>query len=338
MTVFNNSLNCAENEVSDRKPVSTLQQQNSIPYNNPIVPVAEFFTNATRKAPKVSHDGQYIAFLAQGQNKNKNLQVEIQPLALYLQGLNEGRKVVVTHPTHDIRGYTWSLSSSKYIIYYQDKNGDENLKLYRTNIHTLETICLTPFEDVNLGELHSSYIYQSKSKPNQCVVSLNKIDKSIFDLYKLDLETAEIELHMKNPGNAIQFLCNDNLDVLVYAEMAKDGSIHVYCRGTAEDNWRNILTVDANETLQVEALTDDGKSLLYQCSKDEACTVLKKYKIESGAVEVLSRGNVDIADIKLNPQTNTPEAVCYDTGRRNWVILDEKVKDDLNTLVSLDDQ
>ncbi|KAJ3377933.1 hypothetical protein HDU92_007803, partial [Lobulomyces angularis] len=140
MTVFNNSLNCAENEVSDRKPVSTLQQQNSIPYNNPIVPVAEFFTNATRKAPKVSHDGQYIAFLAQGQNKNKNLQVEIQPLALYLQGLNEGRKVVVTHPTHDIRGYTWSLSSSKYIIYYQDKNGDENLKLYRTNIHTLETI------------------------------------------------------------------------------------------------------------------------------------------------------------------------------------------------------
>ncbi|KAJ3383105.1 hypothetical protein HDU92_004393 [Lobulomyces angularis] len=307
--------------------------------DNPIVPIAEFVTNATRNFCKVSHDGKFVAFLAKGQSKNKTLQVEIQPLHAYLQGSNEGHKVVVTHPTHDIRGFTWSQSTSNYILYWQDKNGNENMQLFRTNIHTLETICLTPFEDVKLGlVIDNFYIYQSKIKPNKCLVALNINDKSFFDIYHLDIESGEIEIYLKNPDKASLFYCNDNLDVQIYCKLAEDGSTEVYYNEISLGEWKNIIKVEATDTVSIVSLTSDGKSLIYRCSTNEACTVLLQYDFKSNSQQVLSRGSVDVASVKVNPKTNLVEAVCYDSGRRNWVILDKEVKADFDILVGLDEQ
>ena len=54
----------------------------------------------------------------------------------------------VTNDTYrGIRSYAWAYTN-QHILYLQDRNGDENWRIYSVNLNSGEILDLTPFEGV----------------------------------------------------------------------------------------------------------------------------------------------------------------------------------------------
>lgn len=141
-----------------------------------------------------------------------------------------------------IRNYFWS-KDSKYVLYVQDKGGDENFNIYAVNPAEKPA----PGQDVPNNRILTDYkgvrtfIYAvPKSDPDALYIGLNDRDKAWHDLYKLKISTGEKTLLRQNSDkdritNWI-FDWDDNLRLATRAN--QDGS-------------NDLLRVDENELVPI---------------------------------------------------------------------------------------
>jgi hypothetical protein len=71
----------------------------------------------------------------------------------------------------------------------QDIGGDENWRLYQTDVASKQTRDLTPFEKVRVDIV----AYESSS-PDTILVQMNQRDPKLFDVHRIDLKTARVVL------------------------------------------------------------------------------------------------------------------------------------------------
>ncbi|MDD1748862.1 MAG: S9 family peptidase, partial [Methanothrix sp.] len=95
------------------------------------------FGNPDRITTRISPDGSMMSFLAP---VNGVLNVWVGPA-----DDPEKAKPVTNDTYRGIRSYLWAYTSND-ILYLQDKNGDENWRIYRVNLSSKDTLDLTPFE------------------------------------------------------------------------------------------------------------------------------------------------------------------------------------------------
>ena len=149
------------------------------------IPIKDFFRNPEKTAFKLSPNGEHISYLKPWQNR----------LNVYVQRIGQDKATRITNATkRDIAWYGWV--NDRRIGYAQDKEGDENWHGYAVDIDGSNTIELTPFEGVQVRLVDSL-----ENDDDHVLVSLNKRDRRIFDVYRLDVHTGEMQLIAENPGN-----------------------------------------------------------------------------------------------------------------------------------------
>src|SRR5689334_24112532 len=98
-----------------------------------LIPRQVLFGNPERATPRLSPDGTQLAYLAP---VNGVLNVWVRTL-----GKTDDR--AITNDTHrGIRRYFWQFDN-RHILYLQDEGGNENWRLYQTEIATKGTKDLT---------------------------------------------------------------------------------------------------------------------------------------------------------------------------------------------------
>src|SRR6478609_5576429 len=119
---------CGDETPNPVTPVTSAKPQTSAVAAKPppkedatLTPRTVFFSNPDRTRVRISPDGKSLAFLA---NENNVLNVFVGPV-------NDPTKAkAVTHePKRNLRLYEWS-QDSKYILWFQDKDGDENWRMH----------------------------------------------------------------------------------------------------------------------------------------------------------------------------------------------------------------
>ena len=102
-------------------------------------------------------------------------------------------RAVTADPKRGIRQYFWAYDG-KHLLYLQDADGDENFHLYAVNVETKETRDLTPFKGVRVQgvELDEKF-------PDQMLVGMNKRNKQLFDVHRINLSTGEDEARHREP-------------------------------------------------------------------------------------------------------------------------------------------
>ena len=95
----------------------------------------DIFGNPTRTSAAISPDGKHIAFIAP---HNGVLNVWVAPSASLT-----GAKVITSDTKRGIRSFRWARNNSQ-ILYTQDTGGDENFRVYLTDITTAKTTALSP--------------------------------------------------------------------------------------------------------------------------------------------------------------------------------------------------
>ncbi|HEX3643837.1 MAG TPA: S9 family peptidase, partial [Ktedonobacteraceae bacterium] len=153
-----------------------------------LIPRTVLFGNPVKTSPRISPDGKHLAYLAP---INDVLNVWVSEV-----GRNNAQPI--TNDTdRGVRFYFWA-ADNKHVLYIQDVGGNENWRLYATDLETKQTRDLTPFENVQVR-----IIEQDKHFPNELLIGMNKENPQAHDVYHLDLTTDELTLAAKNPGNIV---------------------------------------------------------------------------------------------------------------------------------------
>ncbi len=147
----------------------------------------------------------------------------------------------VTHATaRDVLGWLWA--SDDRLVYAQDSGGDENYRLYAVKADGSGAIDLTPFEGVKCG-----LVDDLEDEPDQVLFQMNRRDPRVFDAYRANVATGEIQLVAENPGNVTGWVTD--WSGRIRAASANDGvSTSLLYRETEAAPWRTVATHDFRET------------------------------------------------------------------------------------------
>jgi dipeptidyl aminopeptidase/acylaminoacyl peptidase len=280
----------------------------------PLIPREVIFGNPTKESPQISPDGSMLAYLAPVDDV----------LNVWVGAIDAKEDRAVTND----RGF-----DNKTIFYLQDVGGDENWRLYSTDLESGTTSELTPYD--NMQVLVIAY---EKRHPNEMIIAMNKDDPSLHDAYHLDLKTGNITLVAKNPGNVAAWVADTALEVRAALASTPDAGFDLLIRDGKEGKWRTLLTWEAEDSLNSGPVgfTGDGKGLYLHDPRGVNAARLVKLDIQTGAIEVLAEDPIyDAGSTMENPDSYEIEAVCFTRARREWVVLHPSIEDDMRAIAKL---
>jgi len=170
--------------------VTTQAQTNSLP---PLIDRELFFDAPAIAGGQLSPDGKYMSFLKKYKG---TMNVWVKDASAPF----ESAHALTADTLRPIRSYFWSRDG-KYILYVQDKGGDENFNVYAvspsekpaTGQDIPTNRALTDYKGVR------TFIYSvPKSDPDALYIGLNDRDKKWHDLYKLKISSGEKTLLRQN--------------------------------------------------------------------------------------------------------------------------------------------
>jgi dipeptidyl aminopeptidase/acylaminoacyl peptidase len=292
--------------------------------SSPLIPRDVLFGNPERANPQISPDGAQLGYLAP---VNGVLNVWIRTI-----GKNDDR-AITDDKYRGIRNFLWQYDN-KHILYTQDTGGDENWRLHQTDIATKQTKDLTPYEKVRVDI--AAYDWKT---PDAILVQMNKRDPQVFDIYRVDLKTAAVDMDTQNPGDVAGWQADNALQIRAAQVQTQDGGTIVRVRDDLKSPWRELIHWGPDETFgNVIGFTPDNKGLWVATSLDYNAARLLEIDIATGKRKVVSEDpNFDVSNTINNPKTNALEAVSFTRQRTEYEFIDPKVKADFEALKKVRD-
>jgi len=293
--------------------------------NNPttqveLIPRKVLLGNPVKASPQISPDGTRMAYLAP---VNNVLNVWVGKIG------SEDYQPVTKDEDRGIRFYVWARDN-KHILYIQDIGGNENWRLYATNLETQETRDLTPFENVQ-----TQVIDIDKHFPDELLVAMNKDNPKVHDVYHLDLTSGELSLVAKNPGNVAHWMSDANFKVRGAMAMTADGGRAVLIREDENDNWKTLVSWDPDDAQNSfpVGFTQDGGAIYLVDARNTNAGRLVKMDISTREITVIAEDlQYDVGRVMTNPDTYEIQAVAFNKDRTEWVVIDESIKLDFDTI------
>src|SRR6266536_781191 len=225
-----------------------------------LIPRQVLFGNPERISPRISPDGTQLAWIAPSDGV---LNVWVAPAGT---GQGEGidwsaARVVTDDSDRGIRMFAWA-HDGRHLLYLQDTGGDENWRLHDVDLATMQRRDLTPFDNVQ-----TQLIAGEKKFPTEILVGLNRDNPQLHDVYRLDLTTGELTKEVENPG-FVGWVADSQLVVRAGVAPQPDGGLVLMVRGGDGDEWRSLLSIDAEDALTSGpvAFSEDGTSMLVMSS------------------------------------------------------------------------
>jgi len=250
----------------------------------PLIDRELFFGDPEISGAQISPDGNFVAFIKPFKGtRNVWVKRTTEPFA--------AAKAITADTSRPIRSYFWSRDG-KYILFAQDKAGNENFNVYAVN----PADSPAGGEDVpkarNLTDAKGvrAFIYAvPRTEPDAIYIGLNDRDPAWHDLYKVKLSTGERTLVRQNTERITGWVF-DLKDQLRLATRS------------AENGDTEVLRVDGN-----------GFSKIYSCNVFETCAPVRFHKDGQRTYFITNKGNVDLIRLELfDPATGKEELVESD--------------------------
>lgn len=241
----------------------------------PIIDRQIFFGNPEISGAQLSPDGQFMSFIKPYQEVRN----------IWVKGIKEPfekARPITADTKRPIPGYTWSRDG-KFILYVQDKAGDENYQVYAVdpNAEPAAGEEVPPARNITDVEGVRAFIYGiPKSNPDLLYVGINDRDPAWHDLYQVSISTGK------------RTLLKENTAQITGWEFDLKDQLRLATRST-EDGGTEILRVDPK-----------GFSSIYKCNNEETCYPIRFAKDNKQVYIASNKGEVDLTQLLLlNPQT-----------------------------------
>ena len=204
-----------------------------------------------------------------------------------------------------------------------DKGGDENFHIYGVDIDGSNAKDLTPYDGVKAG-----IVDILKDQKDYIIVSMNKNNPQVFEPYKLNIVTGEIEQLYTNddPANPIQGYDFDKDGELRAFTKMKDGiKMELYYKDLSSGKFNLIKTMNWDDSFGIIGFdyasgNKDQAYVVTNLDGDKARVVL--YDLKKGELikEVFSHPDYDVSNMARSRKRNYEIDFFSYNGEKNVLI------------------
>lgn len=283
------------------------------------IPLRDFFKNSERSHYKISPDGKYISFLAP---HNSRMNIFVQQ-----RGIKDIKKLTEISD-RDIANYFWGDKNT--ILFLKDYAGDENYHFYSVNINDGNIKDLTPFPGVRVN-----LVDELEDLEGVILIEMNKRNAEIFDVYRLNYISGELDLIEENPGNISRWITDHSGNIK--AAVTTDGvNNSLLYRKSINEKFEIKLTTDFRDSLVPLFFTFDNKMIYALSNIGRNTSAVVRYDIENTAeTEVLYENpDVDATGLFYSRKRKVLTAISYYTWKLQRIFLDDEMKEIFDRLNS----
>jgi len=277
------------------------------------IPLENFFKNPDKSGYQISPNGEYFSFMAPFENR----------MNIFVQKRGEEAQVQLTFETaRDVAGYFWP--NDKQIIYLKDSGGDENYHLFGVDIDGENPIKYTDFDGVR-----AQILDDLPEQKNFMIIGLNKRNPQVFDPYRLNLTTGEMEMIAENPGNIQGWMFDHNGQLRVAIAVVDGINQAIMYRETEQEEWETILTTNFKEGFSPSFFTFDNKRIIgtSNIGRDKSAVVEFDPKTAKEVALLYENNDYDVSSVHYSKKRKVISSASYTGWKRERHFFDQETAD-----------
>jgi dipeptidyl aminopeptidase/acylaminoacyl peptidase len=296
----------------------------------PLIDREIFFGDPEISGGRISPDGKMISFRRPYKDV-MNIWVKA-----FDEPFDEARPITAD-TTRPVRGYFWTWDS-KYVLYVQDKGGDENFHVYAVDPYEK----LDPGQDVPeardltpIDGIRATFYSFPKKTPDILYIGLNDRDERYHDVYRLSISTGERTLVRQNDDEMAGFRFDLEGNLRLSTRMTDDGGTEIF-RVDGEE-YVSVYTVTNEENVNIVRFHKDGKRVYLETNKGEdidlsRLVLFDPVTLEVEFVESDPENQVDFGGTEFSSKTDEIIATYYVGDRLRIYFKDKEYEKDYTKL------
>jgi dipeptidyl aminopeptidase/acylaminoacyl peptidase len=278
--------------------------------------VKDYFAKPASSDFQLSPDGTYMSY----REKDDNLKNHV-----YVKNINTNEvKRVITEGEELVRGYGWA--NENRLIYVMDKGGNEDYHLFAVDVDGANQKELTPYDGVKVEILASL-----KEDKDHMIISMNKNNPQVFDPYKINIKTGDVEQLYEN---------TDLANPIMGYEFDKDGNLRGFMRLKDGINTEFYYAIEPGDyQLMQSTKWDESFSIIsFDYASDNPHDAYVASNLETDKVEIYK---YDLAKKQVVEKLFSNDK--YDAGsasisrNRNWELDYYSYQGEKNVIVPVSD-
>ncbi|WP_457287442.1 S9 family peptidase [Pedobacter sp. UYP24] len=275
-----------------------------------VIPVADFFKAQEKMAYHISPDGNYLSYLMlEGNDQN-----------IYIENLKTGQHQKITKlEGKNIYFYFWVNSNE--LIYYKEIDAvNRRSDIFIINRNGGSERQLTNNEKSKIRILEDQLI-----DDKYLLVSSNKRDSTVFDVYRLNVRNGQMEMAARNPGTVTNWITD--ADGKLRLATSSDGVNETFLyRATEAEPFKPIVTNNFKTTFRPIAFAKERQNIIYAISdvgRDKSalveidCNTGKEVKVLYG------NDSINVTDAQYSRKKKKMAFVVYETWKKEKYFLDD---------------
>lgn len=283
----------------------------------PRLAVRDFFRNSPKAYFRLSQDGKTLGFMqptGDGQRRN-----------IFVQRLDGSRPVgeprqLTRETARDIEIYSWK--GSRHVLYTKDFGGDENYHVVMVDVASGQVTDLTPYPGVR-----ASLEDDLPDDPDHVLITHNKRDPKVFDVFRVNLKTGQQTLVAQNPGNIVGW-STDHAGRVRLATTSDGVNTSLLYRAGDKGEFRPIITVDYKTQVRPQFFSADNKRFyaLSNRGRDKAALVLIDPAKPDAELVLYEHPEVDLGGATWSRLRKVLLTADYQTARSERKFFDRRTE------------
>lgn len=296
----------------------------------PIIDREIFFGDPEVAGAQLSPDGAFIAFIKPFKGtRNVWVKKTADPFT--------SAKPITADTKRPINSYFWSRDG-KYILFAQDKAGDENYNVYAVNPADAPAAGQDVPTARNLTDAKGirAIIYSvPRSEPDAIYVGMNDRDAAWHDLYKVKISTGERTLIRKNTERITAYYFDLKDQLRLATRSAESGDTEIL--RVDADNFTKVYSCNVFESCGPVRYHKDGERVYFQTNKgaDVDLTRLELFNPTTGKEEIVESDplkHVDFGNASFSEVSDDLISTSYDDERTRIYWKDKAFEADYKNL------
>jgi len=278
-----------------------------------LIPVNDFFKSQERVAFAISPDGKNLSYLKLINKKQE----------LFIESIESGKSRQITQLDDHVIGY-YSWVSDNELIYYKESQ-DINRQ------SSVFIIDKTGANERQLNENEKSRLRVIKDQlidNKYLLVSSNKRDSTVFDVYRLNVRNGKMEMAVKNPGNITDWI-TDAKGQLRLAISSDGVNEKLLYRENEDQPFTAIQTNSFTTTIKPISFSETSPNVIYAISnmnRDKNALVELDCKTGKETKVLFANDTLNVVDAQYSRSKKRMGFVVCETWKKEKFYLDDTVK------------
>lgn len=285
-----------------------------------LIPREHLFANPARASISISPDGQWLAWLADGDGV---MNIWAAPSSHPQQALQ-----VTTDARRGIQGFHWTYLPG-VLLFSQDRDGDENFQLFGADLADGSLRALTPAAPgVRTGVQHIS-----RQRREEIAIVMNARDARFFDVYVLNLRSDALQCVEENTGFS-GFVLDAHYQARLAVRNTADGGSE-WLRRDGAGTWQpwQVFSAEDGRSSGPSHFDAQGRTLYLYDSRGRDTAALVAVDWVDGVATVLGEDpRADVGGLIVDAASDRPLAYGVTYERFSLHVLDETIRPDIDFL------